>query len=293
MPSLQPTLVTAKQLTARERRQVADLIARCQAYEPVDLPLLLDPCLTPEDEQDLYFLAYQDDALAGAASTWPGQEIEAIGAVDPGCRRQGMGRVLLDALRQEARRRGTESMLLVCEENAPSGIAFAGAVGAQHEFGEYRMELDRERYAQVPAPPKTLDLRQAEAGDLEALVGLWTASSDVYPSEARETTGRWLAMPNQLFYVGWMGTRPVGSVRLYLGESSVYLNSFRVHPELRGRGYGRQILMGVLDLLVAEGWPHIMIEVATDNAVALSLYRSCGYRAIAAFQYYRLEIAPL
>jgi ribosomal protein S18 acetylase RimI-like enzyme len=237
-------------------------------------------------------MVYRGETLLGAASTWPGREIEAVGAVHPGFRRQGIGRTLLDALIQEARRRGTDSLLLVCEENAPTGIAFARAVGAQYELGEYRMELDQARYAQVPVPARTLDLRQADANDLETLVALWTASSDLPASEAREATQHWLATPNQRFYVGWLRDRAVGSVRLHLGESSVYANSFRVHPELRGRGYGRQILMGVLDILIAEGWPHIMIEVATDNVVALSLYRSCGYREVATFLYHRLAIKP-
>jgi ribosomal protein S18 acetylase RimI-like enzyme len=36
-----------------------------------------------------------------------------------------------------------------------------------------------------------------------------------------------------------------------------------------------------------------MIEVDTDNTVALSLYHSCGYREVAEYQYYRLAIEPL
>ena len=82
-------------------------------------------------------------------------------------------------------------------------------------------------------------------------------------------------------------------IRLHQGTSSAYLYSFLVHPDLRGRGYGRQILMGVLDALVGEDWPHIMIEVDTQNVVALSLYRACGYREVANFQYYRLAIESL
>jgi ribosomal protein S18 acetylase RimI-like enzyme len=266
------------------------LVAQCKQHEPIDLPLLLDSVPPPENDENLYFLYYYDDALVGAASTWPGREIEVIGAVHPRYRRQGIGRVLLDALRQEGRRRGVDSLLLVCEDGAPSGAAFAVAMGGQYEAGEYRMELERQEYTQCPAPPRTLDLRQADAKDMDTLVALWTASSNVDPLVAREMTQGWLSMTNQRFYIGWLGERAAGMVRLHLGTSSVYLNSFRVHPELRGRGHGRQILTGVLDTLIAEDWPHIMIEVATDNTVALSLYRSCGYRAVAAYQYYRLTV---
>ena len=54
-----------------------------------------------------------------------------------------------------------------------------------------------------------------------------------------------------------------------------------------------QILMGVLDVLIAEDWPHIMIEVDMTNTVALSLYRSCGFQPITTFQYYQLAIESL
>jgi ribosomal protein S18 acetylase RimI-like enzyme len=281
-------LATAQRLSIQVRREVKDLVALCREHEPIDLPLLLDPSISIPDDQDLYFLVYEKDAMVGAASTWPGSQIEVIGAVHPQHRRRGFGRRLLEALKLECRRRGVESLLLVCETGAPSGAAFAEAMGARHEFSEYRMELDRAVYARKPRPPRTLDVRQADRSDLEALVALWTASSEVDESEARATTLDWLEQANQRFYIGWFEGRAVGSVRLYLGDSGVYPNSFRVRPELRGRGYGRQILMDVLDELIAEDWPRILIEVATDNLVALSLYHSCGYREIATFQYYRL-----
>jgi len=286
-------LITAQKLTLQSRREVEALIALCKQHEPIDLPLLLDAVPPPENDENLYFLYYQDDVLVGAASTWPGREIEVVGAVHPQHRRQRVGKALLAALQQEGRRRGVEEMLLVCEEGAPSGADFAVAMGAQYQFGEYRMELDRTFYTQRPAPLTTLDLRRASTTDQDTLVELLTISRELGQRAARELTQRWLDMANQRLCIGWLEDRAAGMVRVHQGNSSVYLCSFLVHPDLRGHGYGRQILMGILDALIAEDWPHIMIEVATDNTVALSLYRSCGFRKVAAFQYYRLAIEPL
>jgi ribosomal-protein-alanine N-acetyltransferase len=103
-------------------------------------------------------------------------------------------------------------------------------------------------------------------------------------------TARWLGQSDQRFYVGWLRDEPLGMLRLHLEPKSVFINSFRVHPERRGRGYGRQILMGVIDRLLAENWEHIMIEVATDNVVALTLYESCGFRRVAEYLYYGLKV---
>jgi len=286
-------LIFVQQLLGQDRQEVEAFIALCKNHEPIDLPLLLDPEPPAQNDETLYFLYYDNDRLVGAASTWPGQQMEVIGAVHPGHRRQGIGRTLLDVLVHEGRRRGTDSLLLVCEKNAPAGAAFARAVGAQYEFAEFRMELDRALYARCPAPTRTLDVKRAGAAAQGALVYLLSTSREIDERTALNTIRGWLDDANQRLYVGWLEGRATGMVRLHQGASSVFLYSFLVHPDLRGRGYGRQILMGVLDTLIAEDPPHIMIEVDTDNAVALALYRSCGFREVATYQYYRLAIEPL
>ncbi len=60
-----------------------------------------------------------------------------------------------------------------------------------------------------------------------------------------------------------------------------------VHPEHRRRGYGRQMLMDTVDMLLREGWERIIIEVATENRNALGLYESCGFRATRTYSYYQ------
>jgi ribosomal protein S18 acetylase RimI-like enzyme len=91
-------------------------------------------------------------------------------------------------------------------------------------------------------------------------------------------------------FIGWLHDEPIGMLRLHVGSLTVFINSFRVHPKRRGQGYGRQILMGVIEHLLAEDWEHIMIEVAVDNTVALTLYESCGFRRVAEYLYYGLPV---
>jgi len=63
-----------------------------------------------------------------------------------------------------------------------------------------------------------------------------------------------------------------------------------VLPHYQGHGYGRQILSSIVQMLQEENWPHIMIEVATDNNRALSLYQRCGFRVTTEYQYYSIAI---
>jgi ribosomal protein S18 acetylase RimI-like enzyme len=276
-------LVPVRQLTDLDRREIEALAALCRQYEGADLPLYLECCT---GDQICHLCYYQRDTLVGIAMAPPGDPVEVLGMVHPEHRRRGIGRALLGAVQHECRRRGVSSLLLVCEGAAPSGVAFARAVGAELLFSEYRMELDRAAFAQCPSPTKTLELRLADARDIDALVSMWIASRDVSKEDARQVIVRWLGQDDQRFYIGRLQSGPVGMLRLHLEPFAVFIHSFIVHPEHRGRGYGRQILMGTIDDLLAEAWEHIMIEVATDNTVALSLYESCGFRRIATYEYY-------
>jgi ribosomal protein S18 acetylase RimI-like enzyme len=278
-----------EQLTAGDRSEIEALVGACKQHEPgLDLPLYLEPARPASGETDN--IGYHcDDALVGFANLTPGDEIELQGIVHPAYRRRGIGRALLDAAVRECRHRGASGLTLVCEEAAPSGQAFAQAVGAAYRDAEHRMELDRAAYAQRPAPQWTLAIEPAGIEDLEALAAMRSGSCSLDRGNARAWAMRYLRRPKQRFYIGRLGAEPVGMLRVSAVEPRVFVHSFVVRPEYRGRGYGRQILMSVLNRLIAEGWAHIMLEVATDNEVALTLYRSCGFHRVATYLYYWLS----
>jgi ribosomal protein S18 acetylase RimI-like enzyme len=246
----------------------------------------------PASGETNLFCHYDHDKLAGVATLTPGEDVEVVGTVHPAFRRKGIGLALLCAVRAECRRRGASSLVLVCEEAAPSGRAFAEAVGGTYRFSEHRMELDRAAFAQCQPSHLHLAIEEAGLQDIDALVAIRSASRDVSPGEAREAVVRWLQQGNQRFYIGRLQDQATGMLRLHQDGPRVFIQSFGVHPAHRGRGYGRQILMDVIDRLIAEDWDHILLEVATDNEVALSLYGSCGFRQMATYLYYETPCCP-
>ena len=46
------------------------------------------------------------------------------------------------------------------------------------------------------------------------------------------------------------------------------------------------MLLAAVGALLAEGRDPILIEVFTDNAGALGLYESCGFRVTSSYAYY-------
>jgi ribosomal protein S18 acetylase RimI-like enzyme len=282
-------LSAARHLTAKAQSEIQALVAECKSHEPgLDLPLYLQPAGVGSDRTD-HFGYYHDGALVGFASLSPGDDVEVQCVVHPSHRRKGIGRALVHAAQQECAHRGTSRLTLVCETAAQSGLSFAQAMGAAYRFSEHRMELDRAAYARHQRPHKTLAVEPADMRDVDALVAIGPASGDTAPGEDRGAILRWFRQADRQYYIGRLQGEPIGMLRVgrYPPEQA-FIESFKVRPEHRERGYGRQILTDVIDRLIAEEWGRILIEVATDNDVALSLYRSCGFQKVATYLYYEL-----
>lgn len=50
-----------------------------------------------------------------------------------------------------------------------------------------------------------------------------------------------------------------------------------VHPDARGRGYGKRIFTALIDLARENSMSMMTLEVRRSNAVAQSLYHGCGF----------------
>jgi ribosomal protein S18 acetylase RimI-like enzyme len=64
------------------------------------------------------------------------------------------------------------------------------------------------------------------------------------------------------------------------GHLRAFIHSFRVRPELRGRGLGSRLLARAEDDLHQRGFRWVYLHVARDNAEALRLYERNGYKLI-------------
>ena len=135
-------VVPRQGLANADRAEVEKLTELCNQHEGLDIPLNLEGPLPLQGDATDQFLYYGDGGLLGFVSLEGGQPLEVCGMVHPEHRRKGIGRALLAVAKQECRRRGLHSLLLVCDEAARSGRAFVAALGAQYRFSEYRMVLD-------------------------------------------------------------------------------------------------------------------------------------------------------
>lgn len=81
-------------------------------------------------------------------------------------------------------------------------------------------------------------------------------------------------------FVGYCGPKAAayGLINLIKGD---YWLSGAVVPELKGRGFGRQMFTHLIDFVYNQlGDTKIMLDVQEDNIPAQELYKSLGFKAV-------------
>ncbi|GGK92057.1 ribosomal protein S18 acetylase RimI-like enzyme [Curtobacterium luteum] len=61
-------------------------------------------------------------------------------------------------------------------------------------------------------------------------------------------------------------------------EDAAYLSLLAVHPRAQGHGLGRDLLRAAVDAAPRSGHARCVLHALEDNAPALGLYRSAGFR---------------
>lgn len=291
-------------LTMDSLAEVGALMRRCNAHDGLDLKLGADSPLAEDEGLFVHFLYYADGALVGYFSIdgFDAAPLEVCGMVHPEYRRRGIARVLLAAVIEECRRRGNDSFLLLCEDASAAGRAFVATSGAAYRFSEHRLTLDLAALPPVPAPDNHFALRRVYLLETEVYARVLSAVFDgnVDPVDVSQEMDGDLGW----YYLAYLDQEPIGTIKALFMDYGLLerdqgprqrmgIYAFGVLPAFRGRGYGRRMLRGVIDDLLAGGDTLISMEVETGNANALGLYLSCGFKQTTTYGYYEVEVQGL
>ncbi len=288
-------LVQKRRLSDRERFDVLALADICNSDEGLEIKLNIG---SPPDDAAAGgndFLYYVDggETLAGYCALDAGRAIELCGMVHPAHRRRGLGRLLLDAASAEGRRRGVDSLLLICERASRSGQAFVKTTGAQYRSAELRMRLDLAAFRARPYDGARLTLRQAGPEHVEPLTRILAASFNDPEDATRARVQHDLPAPGGWFVLARLAGEPVGTLRVVDMDRTANIYAFGLLPAYRGRGLGRRMLEATLEALRQDGYTSAGLEVETENANAVALYRSCGFVETTTYEYYALDLPHL
>jgi ribosomal-protein-alanine N-acetyltransferase len=76
------------------------------------------------------------------------------------------------------------------------------------------------------------------------------------------------------------GERIAGYMCFWEVLDEAHLLNIAVHPDQRGRGYGKHIMDWLVELCRKDGLKRIVLDVARRNAAGRALYRTCGFSSI-------------
>ena len=128
-----------------------------------------------------------------------------------------------------------------------------------------------------------VNIRNADERDLLALEwdGEYTRFRRLYREAMHETR-----RDKRAILVAEVGDLVVGQLfvnyhstwrKSFFGQRTGYLHSFRVKPDFRNQGVGRNLIAQAESMLVQRGFNRAVISVAQTNEAALRLYQSLGY----------------
>lgn len=303
-----PSLKLKSSLSRKDYEMIHMLEIQCIQNDQVTLKLELDYKLCDaENSRDKTgisdineFMYFDGEELIGylGICSFGGisQPLEITGMVHPLYRRQGIFSKLSEMVIAECRRRGA-GVLALCDKNSVSGQKFLEKTGAVYQYSEFEMYLNNETYEAMEKQPPGITLRKATNADALEIARQNTIYFGDDPVEENEgAVNSDILLPEEeekrgmTIYIAEKDDRIIGKVNLQMsdgGTGGIY--GLGVLPEDRGKGFGRAILTNAVEKLKDVKAAQIMLQVAAENATALSLYKSCGFQETSVMDYFALK----
>ncbi|MGN5648850.1 GNAT family N-acetyltransferase [Bacillus sp. Brlt_9] len=280
-----------KSLTVNEIQQIKDLAHICGQHDQIDYSSDLHVnLLTARNKEEINdFLLYDDIQLVGALSMYDFErptKLELIGFVHPNYRKQHIGTTLLQTAMKEIRRREADEALLIMNGESTSGHEFAIHMKLPYLYSEYNMEFKANEVQKT-----TENAIQLTLASSKSLLDLIEISSKAF-RDSVENTATWLQKmmnsSSHQVYSALINEKVIGTITVSKQEQSTTLSGFAVHPSYQGKGYGKDILMSMVHILITKGASTIELDVETKNNHALKLYTQCGFEIKTKRDYYNI-----
>lgn len=277
-------------LTTTELAEIETLAAICETDEHLHMKLNWNTLRSRPKDQTNDFLYYENGALVGflAFFSFNLLEGEVSGMVHPEHRRKGIFTQLFTAAREVCQLRNIPTLLLIVEHDSVSGQGFAASLKPAYQHSEYKMELMEVKA--LPELDSHLHFRPARPDEASILAHITAVTFDMPEQDVTWYSEHKAEDTKRRVYIATLDETYIGKLDVSLNEREAYIAGFGVLPLYQHRGYGRQILAQTIREIRAIGQNHIVLEVATKNKNALSLYQSCGFREVSSYDYYSLSL---
>lgn len=272
-------------------KEVREAEAFCKEYDNLNGNMTLDPSLNFDKDMKSLFLLYDENKLISVLSVFaPAQnEAEITAFTLPEYRQKGHFKRLLGEALTELKKYRVPDLLFVCEPQSTGGMETIEKLGAKYEFSEYLLKFNASfdlsyKYG------KRITLLRAGIKDLEDITALSQLVFNDEYENAKSITEKTLNSNNRKQYTANLNGEliGIGSVSYENGEASIF--GLGISPQYRGKGYGHELLVSIIEDIISGATQNITIEVDSTNITAFELYKKCGFMTDASYDYYRLHL---
>jgi ribosomal protein S18 acetylase RimI-like enzyme len=271
-------------LTKDELRGIKELQEICEEEGGFQLKLNFDMLANRAENSQEDFFHYEDGKLVGFLGSYGfGNKAELCGMVHPDYRRKGIFSRLLGVGLEAAKIQNFKTILLNAPSQSVSAKGFLTTVPCTYSFAEYQMKWQETNLNEDPS----VTLRPSySAEDMEAEIQLEVTAFGFNEKEAREYNRVLRKTSSDQHLIIEADGKTAGKIRVAESNGEAWIYGFAVFPELQGKGIGRKALSKVVLMERQKGLP-VFLEVEAENAHALKLYESCGFKSYHSQDYYQ------
>jgi ribosomal protein S18 acetylase RimI-like enzyme len=127
-------------------------------------------------------------------------------------------------------------------------------------------------------------IRMFNERDTDAVLALWSEAFPEYATpgkpqrDPRLSIRNKLAVQPELFFVGVLEERVIGSVMAGYDGHRGWLYSLAVAEDARGNGYGRALVEHAERALASIGCPKLNLQIMANKPEARGFYAKLGYQ---------------
>ena len=312
-----------KTLSSLRKNQIASLEAEAAKADGVPYPLFSDTFLNYTKEVPAFFFATSGNRALGVLSLFlPGDGTAEISAlVSPSYRNKGLFSALLCEAAKSLKTLGCETVFIVSDPKIKIGGTVLKHLPVKYSSSEYKMILPDAAYplqnaspsvqgksASCPLKSKSPSVKGKSAAgtgkssaasgngpvltpilhkDYLSLTSLFSGLFDIDEKAAKT----WLLSLSssekvRLFKYEADGTL-IGCAGFVENENSCSVFSVGIRKEYRGKGLGKNLMLGLLKKIPAG--KAVILQVSDKNPVAFSLYGKLGFAIESTTVYHVLE----
>ena len=249
-------IINTNVLTSNQYHDAKALIHLCMQADGSRGISFLEPETNYIREYPCFFMMYEGETLVSFASVFIPDEgtCEIYADTLPSARGKGYFNRILKMIKEKNKDFNIEKTYLVNDPTCIVGTRAMEAIGARLESSDYLMSYNNEM---EPNPKRILTLSVEKGEDNEK-------------------------------YTGMRDGIELGHCYVEYIRETAFINGFYINEKHRGKGYGTEMLLLLLEHLLKHGCKKILLHVNNANKAAHSMYYHHGFVHDEQLDYWRL-----